>query len=125
MAVLDGLIANTALPTIARELHASLPASIWVVNGFQLAVTASLLPFAALGSQLGLSRLYRAGVLVFVAGSLLCAVSHTLPLLIAARVFQGLGASAIMAISPAQRSAASSSRSRRGRGCLRSTSPSG
>ena len=101
MAVLDGLIANTALPTIARELHASLPASIWVVNGFQLAVTASLLPFAALGSQLGLSRLYRAGVLVFVAGSLLCAVSHTLPLLIAARVFQGLGASAIMAISPA------------------------
>jgi DHA2 family multidrug resistance protein-like MFS transporter len=101
MAVLDGLIANTALPTIARELHASLASSIWVVNGFQLAVTASLLPLAALGSERGLSRVYRAGVLIFVAGSLLCAVSRTLPLLIAARVFQGLGASAIMAISPA------------------------
>jgi DHA2 family multidrug resistance protein-like MFS transporter len=101
MAVLDGLIANTALPSIARDLHASPAESIWVVNGFQLAVTASLLPFAALGALRGPSRVYRAGVVAFVAGSLLCALARTLPLLIAARVAQGLGASAVMAISPA------------------------
>jgi len=101
MAVLDGLIANTALPSIARDLHASPAESIWIVNGFQLAVTASLLPLAALGGLLGPARVYRAGVVTFVAGSLLCALARTLPLLIAARVAQGLGASAVMAISPA------------------------
>ncbi len=101
MSVLDGSIANTALPTIARDLGASPAESIWVVNGFQLAVTASLLAFAALGQLRGPSRVYRAGVAIFVAGSLACALARSLPLLIAARVFQGLGASAIMAISPA------------------------
>jgi MFS transporter, DHA2 family, multidrug resistance protein len=101
MSVLDGSIANTALPAIARELGASPAESIWIVNGFQLAVTASLLPFAALGQLRGPSRVYRAGVVVFVAGSLACALARSLPLLIAARVFQGLGASAVMAISPA------------------------
>jgi DHA2 family multidrug resistance protein-like MFS transporter len=101
MSVLDGSIANTALPVIARELGAAPAESIWVVNGFQLAVTASLLAFAALGQLRGPSRVYRAGVIAFVAGSLACALARTLPLLIAARVFQGLGASAIMAISPA------------------------
>jgi DHA2 family multidrug resistance protein-like MFS transporter len=101
MAVLDGTIANTALPAIARDVGASPAASIWVVNGFQLAVAASLLAFAALGRLRGPSRVYRAGVLVFIAGSLACAVARSLPLLVAARVLQGLGASAIMAISPA------------------------
>jgi DHA2 family multidrug resistance protein-like MFS transporter len=101
MAVLDGSIANIALPTIARDLGASPAESIWVINGFQLAVAASLLAFAALGQLRGPSRVYRAGVIVFVAGSLACAVARTFPLLIAARVLQGLGASAIMAIAPA------------------------
>ncbi|MBV9409856.1 MAG: MFS transporter, partial [Candidatus Eremiobacteraeota bacterium] len=101
MAVLDGSIANTALPTIARELGASPTASIWVVNAFQLAVTASLLAFAALGQLRGPARVYRVGVIAFVVGSLACALAHSLPLLIAARAFQGLGAAAIMAISPA------------------------
>ena len=101
MAVLDGSIANTALPTIARDLGASPAESIWVINGFQLAVTASLLAFAALGQLRGPARVYRVGVIVFVAGSLACAVARSFPLLIAARVLQGLGASAIMAITPA------------------------
>ena len=48
MAVLDGAIANVALPTIARELGAAPDQSIWVVNGFQLAVVVSLLPLAVL-----------------------------------------------------------------------------
>jgi DHA2 family multidrug resistance protein-like MFS transporter len=101
MSVLDGTIANTALPTIARDLGASPAESIWVINAFQLAITASLLPFAALGELRGPTRVYRAGVIVFVAGSLACALARSLPVLIAARAFQGLGASAIMALSPA------------------------
>jgi DHA2 family multidrug resistance protein-like MFS transporter len=44
MAVMDGAIANVALPTIARDLDASPAFSIWIVNGYQLAITISLLP---------------------------------------------------------------------------------
>ena len=101
MSVLDGQIANTALPTIARDLGSSPVESIWVVNAFQLAVTATILSFAALGQLRGPGRVYRAGIIVFVAGSLACALARSLPLLIAARVFQGIGASAIVSISPA------------------------
>ena len=47
MAVMDGAIANVALPTIAQDLHASPAFSIWTVNGYQPAITISLLPPAA------------------------------------------------------------------------------
>lgn len=101
MSVLDGTIANTALPVIARDLHASPTASIWVVNAFQLAVTATVFTFASLGSLKGPARVYRFGVIGFILGSLFSALSHSLPALIAARALQGIGASAIMALSPA------------------------
>ncbi len=101
MAILDGSIANTALPTIASELHTSAAASIWVVNAFNLAVTMSLLTFASLGDSVGYSRMYTIGLAIFTAGSLACALSHTLPILIASRALQGLGAAAVMANGPA------------------------
>ena len=54
LAVLDGGIANVALPTIAREVNTSPANSIWVVNAYQLAVTISLLPLSSLGRDLRL-----------------------------------------------------------------------
>jgi len=51
MAVMDGAIANVALPTIAKDLHASPAFSIWIVNGYQLAITISLL--SAIGGSIG------------------------------------------------------------------------
>jgi DHA2 family multidrug resistance protein-like MFS transporter len=101
MSVLDGAIANVALPTIARELHAAPAASIWIVNAYQLAITVTLLPLAALGDKLGYRRVYVAGLAVFTIGSLGCALSHTLTALTAARVLQGLGAGGIMSINAA------------------------
>jgi DHA2 family multidrug resistance protein-like MFS transporter len=101
MAVLDGAIANVALPTIARELGATADQSIWVVNGFQLAVVVSLLPLAALGEMIGYRRVFLAGVILFTVASLGCALSHSLPVLIAARVVQGLGAAGIMSVNGA------------------------
>ncbi len=56
MASLDTAIANTALPTIARDLGASDAQSIWVISGYQLAMVAALLPAAALGEILGHRR---------------------------------------------------------------------
>ena len=51
MAVLDGAIANVALPTIAVDVRATPADSVWVVNAYQLAVTISLLPLASLGEN--------------------------------------------------------------------------
>ncbi len=61
MAVLDGAIVNVALPVMARDLQVSPGAAIFVTNGYQLAVTASLLPLASLGDILGYKRVYCTG----------------------------------------------------------------
>lgn len=101
MAVIDGSIANVALPTIAKDLNASPAFSIWIVNGYQLAITISLLPLASLGEIIGYRRVYLAGLLLFTLASLFCAVSHTLPLLTIARVMQGFGAAGILSVNTA------------------------
>ncbi|CAN5158802.1 MFS transporter [soil metagenome] len=101
MAVLDGAIANVALPTIARDLAADPATSIWVINAYQLAIVVALLPLASLGDKIGYRRVYVMGLAVFTAGSLACALSHDLGQLIAARVLQGLGAAGIMSINGA------------------------
>ena len=101
MAVIDGAIANVALPTIARDLNASPAFSIWIVNGYQLAITISLLPLASLGEIIGYRRVYLAGLLLFTLASLFCALSHTLLLLTVARIMQGFGAAGIMSVNAA------------------------
>lgn len=101
MASLDTSIANTALPTIAADLHASPAASVWVVNAYQLALVVSLLPFASLGEIVGYRRVYVWGVVVFSIASVLCACSWSLPTLTAARIIQGFGASGIMSVNTA------------------------
>src|ERR1700749_5364112 len=62
MAVLDGTIVTVALPTMARQFAVAPENAIWIVNAFQLAVTVSLLPLAALGDILGYRRVYWWGV---------------------------------------------------------------
>ncbi len=69
LAVLDGGIANVALPTIARDVNTSPANSIWVVNAYQLAVTISLLPLSSLGEIYGYKRVYMAGLVLFTAAS--------------------------------------------------------
>ena len=101
MAVMDGAIANVALPTIAKDLNASPAFSIWIVNGYQLAITISLLPLASLGEIVGYRRVYLAGLLLFTLASLFCALAQTLLLLTLARIVQGFGAAGIMAVNMA------------------------
>lgn len=101
MSVLDGAIANVALPTIARELGASAASSIWIVNAYQLAITVCLLPFAALGERLGYRRVYLTGMVVFAIGSLGCVLADSLEALVVARIVQGFGAAGLMSISSA------------------------
>ncbi|MCS0632639.1 MFS transporter [Telluria mixta] len=101
MASLDTAIANTALPELARQLHAGAAASVWIVNIYQLAMVATLLPFAALGERVGYRRVATAGLALFTVASLLCALAWNLPLLVGARLLQGLGAAALMGVTTA------------------------
>jgi DHA2 family multidrug resistance protein-like MFS transporter len=98
LATLDTAIANTALPAIAADLNAAPAASIWIINAYQLAVVACLLPFAALGDLLGPRRVYLGGLAVFTVGSLACALAGSLAMLAAARALQGIGAGALMSV---------------------------
>ena len=101
MASLDTAIANIALPAIAADLHVGPADVIWVVNVYQIALVATLLPLAALGEIVGHHRIYLAGLLLFTLASLACACAWSLPSLLAARALQGLGASGIMSVNTA------------------------
>jgi DHA2 family multidrug resistance protein-like MFS transporter len=101
LVVLDSAIANVALPTIARSLRVTPAMSVWVVTAYQMALVMALLPCAALGESLGYRRVFTIGVALFTGASALCALSPSLPWLIAARFVQGLGGSAGMALAVA------------------------
>jgi DHA2 family multidrug resistance protein-like MFS transporter len=101
VAVLDGSIANVALPAIARDIHALPAEAIWVVNAYQLAIVVALLPSAALGERFGYARIFRSGLALFVAASLFCVLSRSLPQLALARGLQGFGAAGIMSLNGA------------------------
>ena len=64
MASLDTAIANVALPAIATDLHVSPADVVWVVNVYQIALVATLLPLGALGEIVGHERIYLGGLLL-------------------------------------------------------------
>src|SRR5882757_4162548 len=101
MASLDTAIANIALPAISSDLHVSPAEAIWVVNVYQIALVATLLPLGALGEIVGHERIYLGGLLLFTVASLGCALAWSLPSLVVARALQGLGASGLMSVNTA------------------------
>lgn len=101
MAVLDGMIANVALPTIADDLGTSPANSIWVVNAYQLTITMTLLSLSSLGDLWSYRKVYLIGLGLFSLTSGLCALSDSLATLTGARVLQGLGAAALMSVNGA------------------------
>ena len=98
LAVLDAGIVNVALPTLGRSFGTEPQDTILIVSAYQLAVLVGLLPCAHLAERLGYRRLFVAGIGIFTAASLICASAQTLPVLVAARFAQGLGASGVMAL---------------------------
>lgn len=98
LSVIDGTIANVALPTLARTLEISSANSIWIVNAYQLAIVISLLSFSALGDTIGYRKIYLIGLVVFTVASVGCTFASSLPTLVAARICQGFGAAAITSV---------------------------
>lgn len=101
MSVIDGTIANVALPTIATDLHITPAASIWIVNAYQLALMTSLLSFSSLGDIYGYRRIFLLGVVLFSVTSLACALADSFWTLTIARALQGFGAAAITSVNTA------------------------
>lgn len=94
-------IANVGLPTLADAFAASFQQVQWVVLAYLLAMTTSIVGIGRLGDLAGRRRLLLIGIGVFTLASGACGVARDLPLLIAARALQGLGAAAMMALAMA------------------------
>src|SRR4051812_18042561 len=75
MITLDNLIVTTALPSIRRDLQASLGSLEWMVNAYTLSFAVLLLPAAALGDRFGRKRMFLGGLALFSASSALAALA--------------------------------------------------
>ncbi len=91
MAFIDGTVVNVALPALQRSLGATLASSQWIVEAYELMLAALLLIGGAAGDRYGRRRVFVIGVLVFILASMICGLSVSVGMLIAARALQGVG----------------------------------
>ncbi|MEJ3403674.1 DHA2 family efflux MFS transporter permease subunit [Rathayibacter sp. YIM 133350] len=92
MILVDSTIVSIANPTILRELHTDITATLWVTSAYLLAYAVPLLITGRLGDRFGPKRIYLIGLVIFTLASLWCGLSGDTGTLIAARTVQGLGA---------------------------------
>src|SRR3954463_6669194 len=97
MLLLDITVVSVALPSIQRDLHATLPDLQWVSAAYALVLAVLLLPSATLGDRLGRRRLFLVGLVVFTVGSLACALASTALALQLFRALQGVGGAVLFA----------------------------
>jgi EmrB/QacA subfamily drug resistance transporter len=90
---LDTTIVNVALPAIRGSLHASVSGLQWTIDAYTLVLASLLMLSGSTADRIGRKRIFRAGLVVFSVGSLLCGLAPTLALLIASRVLQAIGGS--------------------------------
>jgi EmrB/QacA subfamily drug resistance transporter len=91
MAFLDATAVQVALPSIGRELDASLSGLQWTVTGYTLSLASLILLGGSLGDRYGRRRVFLIGVVWFAAASLLCGLAQNVEQLVAARALQGVG----------------------------------
>jgi len=96
LAFVDGSVMNVALPALDRDLHPGPDGLTWLINAYLLALTSLTLLGGAAGDHYGRRRLFLAGIGLFLAASLVCAAAPTLPIILAGRVAQGIGAAMLM-----------------------------
>ena len=101
MSTLDSSMVNIALPVIMKQFHSPLPVTEWVVLIYLLTITSSLLFWGHISDRFGRGRIYAGGMFIFALGSLACAVSPSLVLLIFSRLVQAVGAAMMMSTGPA------------------------
>ena len=92
LTLLDGTVVNVALRTIGQDLDASLAELQWISNGYLLTMSALILLGGSLGDRYGRRRIFVVGTIWFALASLLCGIAPAPPVLILARILQGIGA---------------------------------
>ena len=97
MAAIEGTIVATAMPSIAAELGGFSLYS-WVFSSYLLMQAVAIPIFGKLSDLVGRKPIFIVGIVVFLAGSVLCGLAHTMPMLVAFRFLQGLGAGAVQPI---------------------------
>src|SRR5579884_481972 len=90
---LDSTIVNVALPTIRRDLHASVSELQWTVDAYTLVLASLLILSGSTADRLGRARVFKVGLGLFTAGSLLCSLAPNVGLLIVFRMLQAIGGS--------------------------------
>lgn len=95
MAAIDSSIVNVSLPVIRHQFNVNLDEIEWVITAYMISFTLFIPLITWLKTRIGYFHLYIGAVSVFTAGSLLCSLSHSLPMLVAARVIQASGGGAI------------------------------
>src|SRR4051812_13055068 len=90
MAILDNLVVNIALPTVARDLDATTTQLQWVVSAYTLVFASLQITAGGLGDRFGRKRWFLIGLAIFTATSLLAAFSQNIEMLILIRALQGL-----------------------------------
>ena len=99
MTALDTSIVNISLPSIARSFGVPLTGAVeWVIVAYLVAIAAALLTAGRMADMIGRKPIFVVGLLIFTVGSMGCGASLSLGWLLAARVFQGLGAAMIFAV---------------------------
>jgi EmrB/QacA subfamily drug resistance transporter len=106
LVALDVTVVSTALNSIRLDLGASVEQLEWTVNAYGLSFAVLLMTSAALGDRFGRRRVFAAGLGLFAAASVACALAGDVTSLIAARAVQGAGAAVITPVSLALLSAA-------------------
>jgi EmrB/QacA subfamily drug resistance transporter len=96
MSAIDSTIVVLGLPVMVHDLRASLVTMVWVIMGYTLVSTASLLVLGRIADMFGRVRMYNLGFVVFTVASVLCGTSHSGGQLIAFRLLQGLGSALLM-----------------------------
>lgn len=99
MSALDSSIVNVALPSMMHTLHSDMSAITWVNSIYTISICSTILLFGKIGDEFSKTRIFKLGILLFTIGSLCCALSPTLSILILSRILQALGGSAAMATS--------------------------
>ncbi|MQA87826.1 MAG: MFS transporter [Streptosporangiales bacterium] len=96
MAISATTAVNVALPPIGREFGATVSGLTWVVNAYSLVFASLLLSCGALGDRIGVRRVFRYGLGLFIAAEATCGLAPTLTTLVAAQTLAGLGAAAVV-----------------------------
>ncbi|MHA2250555.1 MAG: MFS transporter [Candidatus Kariarchaeaceae archaeon] len=97
ISAMDGSIVNVSLKTIADDMNTNMEGVRWIVITYLLVISVLMGISGSFGDIYGRKKVFQLGMLIFVIGSSLCSLSTSLSLLIAARIFQAVGASGIMA----------------------------